>query len=136
MVNFRNYSIFSAVTAFAMIAHSYQKQDGNFFNTVVYLTSQKVNLLVFLNFFLVTLLQMGNILVWVFFDSIRTIELKVSEIGFKLCVIVHLGQVAEEDLPLPAGDHRVAFNPRLLQAALPGRPLPLLDRPLADLQAQ
>ena len=83
LVNFRNYSIFSAVTAFAMIAHSYQKQDGNFFNTVVYLTSQKVNLLVFLNFFLVTLLQMGNILVWVFFDSIRTIELKVSEIGFK-----------------------------------------------------
>ena len=79
---------------------------------------------------------MGNILVWVFFDSIRTIELKVSEIGFKLCVIVHLGQVAEEDLPLPAGDHRAAFNPRLLQAALPGSPLPLLDRPLADLQAQ
>jgi hypothetical protein len=77
VVNFRNYSLFSAVTAFAMIAHAYQKQHGNFFNTVVYLTSQKVNLLVFLNFFLVSLLQIGNILVWVFFDSIRTIEIKV-----------------------------------------------------------
>lgn len=39
LMNFRNYSIFSGITAFAMIAHAYQKQDGNFFNTVVYLTS-------------------------------------------------------------------------------------------------
>jgi hypothetical protein len=101
----------------------------------VYLTSQKVNLLVFLNFFLVALLQLGNVLAWVFFDTIRTIELKVTPnlINYKL---VHYGQILEEDLSLPIGDHRLAVDTGPVQAAVPGGPVPLLDRALADLQAE
>lgn len=61
-----------------MIFHAYRKQDGSFFNTVVYLTSQKVNLLIFFNFFIVLLINVANFLIWVFFDEIRVIEYKVS----------------------------------------------------------
>ena len=76
-MTFQSYSLLSVVTAFAMIVHAVQKQEGSFFNTVVYLTSQKINLLVFFNFFVVALFNMAGIMIWIFFDSIRSIESKV-----------------------------------------------------------
>lgn len=76
-MTFRTYSVLSVATTLAMVAHAIDKQEGSFFNTVVYLTSQKVNLLVFFNFFVVTLVNMAGVLVWIFFDHIRAIESKV-----------------------------------------------------------
>jgi hypothetical protein len=77
-LNFKTYTVLSLVGTFGIIAHAFQKQDGLFFNTVVYLSSQKINLLVFFNFFVVALINLTNILIWVFFDSIRSIEYKVK----------------------------------------------------------
>jgi hypothetical protein len=76
-MNFKTYTLLSLACTFGIIAHAFQKQEGSFFNTVVYLSSQKLNLLVFFNFFVVTLINLTNILIWVFFDSIRSIEYKV-----------------------------------------------------------
>ena len=74
LMNFKTYSLLSLAATFGIIWHAFQKQEGSFFNTVVYLSSQKVNLLVFFNFFVVTLINLTNILIWIFFDSIRSIE--------------------------------------------------------------
>jgi hypothetical protein len=79
MLSFRSYSLLSVLTTAAMVIHAIKKQEGSFFNTVVYLTSQKINLLVFFNFFVVALVNMTNILIWVFFDQIRSIESKVTK---------------------------------------------------------
>jgi hypothetical protein len=76
-MNFKTYTLLSLAGTFGIIAHAFQKQEGSFFNTVVYLSSQKINLLVFFNLFVVTLINLTNILIWVFFDSIRSIEYKV-----------------------------------------------------------
>jgi hypothetical protein len=77
-MTFQSYSLLSVATAVGMVFHAVQKQEGSFFNTVVYLTSQKINLLIFFNFFTVILINMASVLIWLFFDQIRTIESKVS----------------------------------------------------------
>jgi hypothetical protein len=56
------------MTAVAMVVNAINKQEGSFFNTVVYLTSQKINLLVFFNFFIVVLVNSTAIMIWIFFD--------------------------------------------------------------------
>jgi hypothetical protein len=92
LMNFKTYSLLSLAATFGIIGHAFQKQEGSFFNTVVYLSSQKVNLLVFFNFFVVTLINLTNILIWVFFDSIRSIEQKVSIIQrFTIITLVSHG---------------------------------------------
>lgn len=76
MLSFKSYSIVSIVSTVGMIINAIQKNE-TFFNTVVYLTSSKINLVIFFNFLVVTLINLGNILVWIFFVQIRSIESKV-----------------------------------------------------------
>ena len=103
------------MTAATMVVHAVQKQDGSFFNTVVYLTSQKINLLVFFNFIIIVLVNAASLLIWIFFDQIRSIESKVSLLLFNITpLIVHHGQVLEEDLPLPATNSNLEINFRHL----------------------
>ena len=66
----------SIVSTCGMIFNAIQKYE-TFYNIVVYLTSQKINLLIFFNFLVVTLINVINLLVWIFFEQIRTIESKV-----------------------------------------------------------
>ena len=68
LISFTSYSLVSVMTAVAMVVHAINKQEGSFFNTVVYLTSQKINLLVFFNFFIVVLVNSTAIMIWIFFD--------------------------------------------------------------------
>eukprot|EP00347_Sterkiella_histriomuscorum_P024413 403331202 len=75
MINFKLYSLISALITFITISNSIQKYE-TFYNIVVHLTSQKVNLVIFFNFLSVVLINFINLLVWVFFDQIRTIESK------------------------------------------------------------
>jgi hypothetical protein len=70
MLSFQFYSFFSIVSTVGMIIHAIQKQE-TFFNTVVYLTSSKINLLIFFNFLVVGLFNLGNFMVWIFFNQIR-----------------------------------------------------------------
>lgn len=77
MINFKLYSLVSTVITGVMIGNAIQKYE-TFYNIVVYLTSQKINLVIFFNFLSVCLINFVNLLVWVFFDQIRTIESKVS----------------------------------------------------------
>ena len=76
MISFKSYSLLSTVTTVGMIMNAIQKHE-TFFNIVVYLTSQKINLLIFFNFLVVILINLEAFLVWIFFDQIRTIESKV-----------------------------------------------------------
>lgn len=101
-MSFRSYSLFSFLTTAGMVFHAVQKQEGSFFNTVVYLTSQKINLLVFFNFFVILLVNMAGILIWIFFDQIRLIESKVRERRLIIKFVVHYGQVVKEDLSFSA----------------------------------
>ena len=114
-MNFKTYTLLSLAGTFGIIAHAFQKQEGSFFNTVVYLSSQKINLLVFFNFFVVTLINLTNILIWVFFDSIRSIEYKVTTIiaWWSRKSLVFDGQVVEKNLSLLAAspDFEVNFRP-------------------------
>ena len=48
------------------------------FNTLVNLTSFKLNLLIFFNGIMMMLIQFSNLLIWIFFGDIRIIEQKVS----------------------------------------------------------
>jgi len=48
------------------------------FNTLVNLTSFKLNLLIFFNGIVMLLIQFSNLLIWIFFGDIRIIEQKVS----------------------------------------------------------
>lgn len=48
-----------------------------FFDTVVYLTSSKLNLLIFMNCIVSILFTIVKMLVFVFFGTIRTVEVKV-----------------------------------------------------------
>ena len=77
VINFKVYSFFSLVITVGMVMNAIQKYE-TFYNIVVYLTSQKINLLIFFNFLMVVLINIVNTLVWIFFDQIRTIESKVS----------------------------------------------------------
>lgn len=77
MINFKLYSLISTIITGVTIGNAIQKYE-TFYNIVVHLTSQKVNLVIFFNFLLVILINFVNLLVWVFFDQIRTIESKVS----------------------------------------------------------
>ena len=77
MLSFKAYSFISIISTIGVIFNAIQKHE-TFFNTVVYLTSSKINLLVFFNFLVVALFNIGNILVWIFFSQIRSIESKVS----------------------------------------------------------
>ena len=79
-MTFRSYSLMSVIAAGAMVLHAVEKQEGSFFNTVVYLTSQKLNLLILFNFFAVVLVNLTSLLIWIFFDQIRPIESKVSRL--------------------------------------------------------
>lgn len=76
MISFKAYSFVSICSTIGMIFHAVQKQE-TFFNTIVYLTSSKINLLIFFNFLVVSLFNLGNLLVWIFFMEIRSIESKV-----------------------------------------------------------
>lgn len=76
MINFKSYSFVSVILTVGMIINAIQKHD-TFFNTIVFLTSSKINLLIFFNFLLISLINLGNILVWIFFTNIRSIESKV-----------------------------------------------------------
>jgi hypothetical protein len=76
-MTFRVYSLASLVTTAAMVLHAVRKQEGSFFNTVVYLASQKINLVILFNFLIVLLSNLTSVLIWIFFDHIRPIESKV-----------------------------------------------------------
>jgi hypothetical protein len=79
-MTFRVYSLVSVATTAAVVLHAVQKQEGSFFNTVVYLTSQKLNLLILFNFLVVLLSNLTAVLIWIFFDHIRPIESKVGSL--------------------------------------------------------
>jgi hypothetical protein len=53
-------------------------QHKTAFNTLVNLTSFKLNLLIFFNGIMMMLIQFSNLLIWIFFGDIRIIEQKVS----------------------------------------------------------
>ena len=52
-------------------------QHKTAFNTLVNLTSFKLNLLIFFNGIMMMLVQFSNLLIWIFFGDIRIIEQKV-----------------------------------------------------------
>ena len=100
MLGFYFYSFLSMTATVGVIYNAIQKQE-TFFNTVVFLTSQKINLLIFFNFLVVVLMNLGNFLVWIFFDKIRSIESKVILLFDSSTTVVHNGQESEESLSLP-----------------------------------
>jgi len=57
-----------------MIVTDAVKSHETVFGTLVYLTSQKVNLLIFFNGVVVVILLFTNLLIWIFFGDIRIIE--------------------------------------------------------------
>jgi hypothetical protein len=76
MLSFQLYSYVSIFSTVGIIINAVQTYE-TFFNIIVYLTSSKVNLLILFNFMVICLFNVGNILVWIFFSQIRSIESKV-----------------------------------------------------------
>ena len=64
MINFKSYSLLSVVFTVGMVAYAVQKHE-TFFNIVVYLTSQKINLVIFFNFLVVVIFNLEAFLVWI-----------------------------------------------------------------------
>jgi len=62
MFSFKSYSVITVFSTVGMIINAIQKHE-TFFHIVVYLTSQKINLVIFFNFLLVTLINLGGFLV-------------------------------------------------------------------------
>jgi len=81
MFSFKLYSLVSVVSTAGMIINAIQKYE-TFYNIVVSLTSQKINLLIFFNFLVVVLINLVNLLVCIFFEQIRTIESKVRLVSY------------------------------------------------------
>lgn len=139
IIGFKSYSLISIISTVGMIFNAIQKQE-TFFHTVVYLTSQKINLLIFFNFILVVLINLGGFLVWVFFDHIRTIESKVSI--FSLIVnkiqhsIVHSRQVSKEALSFLIVDPDIAQYIWHIQVYIVDDFVLFLGNSLASLQTQ
>lgn len=79
MISFKAYTFLSVGATIATIYNAIAKHD-TFFNTVVYLTSQKLNLLIFFNFLIAIIINFGNLVVWIFFNQIRPIESKVTHL--------------------------------------------------------
>jgi hypothetical protein len=74
---FRAYSLLSILGTAYLINKAVNEQTS-FYDRVVALTSQKLNLVLLLNCVIAVLSNFANIFVCVFFTQIRTLEAKVS----------------------------------------------------------
>jgi hypothetical protein len=74
---FRAYS-FLSILGTAYLINKAVNEQSNFYDRVVALTSQKLNLVLLLNCVIAVLSNFANIFVYVFFTQIRTLEAKVS----------------------------------------------------------
>ena len=74
---FRAYSLLSILGTAYLINKAVNEQTS-FYDRVVALTSQKLNLVLLLNCVIAVLSNFANIFVYVFFTHIRTLEAKVS----------------------------------------------------------
>jgi hypothetical protein len=74
---FRAYSLLSILGTAYLINKAVNEQTS-FYDRVVALTSQKLNLVLLLNCVIAVLSNFANIFVYVFFTQIRTLEAKVS----------------------------------------------------------
>ena len=74
---FRAYSLLSILVTAYLINKAVNEQTS-FYDRVVALTSQKLNLVLLLNCVIAVLSNFANIFVYVFFTQIRTLEAKVS----------------------------------------------------------
>ena len=73
----RAYSLLSILGTAYLINKAVNEQTS-FYDRVVALTSQKLNLVLLLNCVIAVLSNFANIFVYVFFTQIRTLEAKVS----------------------------------------------------------
>jgi len=75
MISFKTYSFLSVLTTAAVILRT-TTLHRNFFDSVVILTHEKINLVIIFNFIVVILMNFGNLMIWMFFNEIRMIESK------------------------------------------------------------
>ena len=75
MLIFNLYSVVSLLIPVWIVTKAV-RENKTAFSTLVDLTSFKLNLLIFLNAAIVLLVQLSNLLVWIFFGDIRIIEQK------------------------------------------------------------
>ena len=112
------------------------QENQNFYDTVVSLASNKLYLLIFFNLLIVLLINFGNLLIWIFFSEIRTIESNVLLLLFTTFSVVHSRQVVEKALPLPASGSDSAQLLRRLQIHLTIHSVLLLGAALAGVQEE
>lgn len=74
---FKCYSL-ASIFGTAYLIHRAVNDHSNFYDRVVALSSQKLNLVLLLNCVVAILSNAGSIFVYVFFTQIRTLEAKVS----------------------------------------------------------
>ena len=74
---FKFYSVVSLVVPCYIVANAMNNHD-TLFGLLVYLTSQKLNLLIFFNAVFMIVVLFTNMLIYVFFGDILIIEQKVS----------------------------------------------------------
>jgi hypothetical protein len=74
---FRVYSLVSILSTLYLIQKGFQ-EHAKFYDRVVVLTSNKLNLVLLLNCVIVVLSNFAAVFVYLFFTQIRTLEAKVS----------------------------------------------------------
>ena len=72
---FGAFSVLSIAIPIGIVLKTVQR-ERTFFDVIMQLTSSKLNLVFFLNCFVVVLSNMGNLLVHIFFGQLRTVESK------------------------------------------------------------
>lgn len=72
---FGAFSVLSIAFPIGIVLKTVQR-ERTYFDVVMQLTSSKLNLVLFLNCFVVVLSNMGNLLVHIFFGQLRTVESK------------------------------------------------------------
>lgn len=95
---FRCYSLLS-VFGTAFLINKAMNEQQNFYNRVISLTSQKLNLVLLLNCVVAILSNAASIFVYVFFTQIRTLEAKVN--FSKLTIVVSRRQIPKKSVLIP-----------------------------------
>ena len=75
---FKVYAVVSVLLPIWIVKNTVDTNQGQFFDTVVMLTSNKLNLVLALNGVISILFLIANMLTYVFFGQIRQVESKVS----------------------------------------------------------
>lgn len=104
-----------SIAGTAYLINSAMTTQKNYYDRVVALTNNKLNLVLMGNCVIAIMSNAARIFVYVFFTQIRTLETKVIKLFLLNLLVVFGWQIAEESVPIFTDVDRTSQLPRHLQ---------------------